>query len=166
MIEQDGNPSPAEEKKDESADRAKTLYRKAKTLYAQKQYAVAIQPLEEAIRIDPGKADLYLLLGLCQSEVHSLKRKAEQNLLKAAGMESWNAEPVVALGMLFYSEKLNSRAEVYFRKALALEPRHTLAKNKLAELSGPEKNSFSDSLNSALGRLKNLLPSVFGRKKK
>lgn len=166
MIEHDGNPSPAGEKKDESADRAKTLYRKAKTLYAQKQYEVAIQPLEEAIRIDPGKSDLYLLLGLCQSEVPSLKRKAEQNLLKAAGMESWNAEPVAALGMLFYSEKLYSRAEAYFRKALALEPRHALAKNKLAELSGPEKTSFSDFLNSVLGRLKSLLPSVFGRKKK
>ena len=157
---------PEPEKKEESSDKAKTLFRKAKTLYAQKQYPIAIQALEEAIRIDSVRADLYLLLGLCQSEVPSLKRKAEQNLLKAAGMESWNAEPVVALGMLFYSEKLNSRAEVYFRKALALEPGHALAKSKLAELSGPEKTSFSEFLTSALGRLKNLLPSVFGRGKK
>lgn len=149
---------PEPEKKEESSDRAKTLYRKAKTLYAQKQYPIAIGALEEAIRIDPGKSDLYLLLGLCQSEIPELKRKAEESLLKAAGMESWNAEPHAALGMLFYSEKLNSRAEVYFRKALALDPRHALAKNKLAELS-PAKVSFLD-------HWKQSLAAIFERKKK
>jgi tetratricopeptide (TPR) repeat protein len=149
---------PEPEKKEEPSDRAKMLYRKAKTLYTQKHYPIAIGALEEAIRIDPGKSDLYLLLGLCQSEIPELKRKAEESLLKSAGMESWNAEPFAALGMLFYSEKLNSRAEVYFRKALTLEPRHALAKSKLAELS-PEKVSFMD-------HLKQSLTAVFERKKK
>ena len=161
-MKMNGNESknlPEPEKKDESSDRAKTLFRKAKTLYAQKQYSIAIGALEDAIRIDSGKSDLYLLLGLCQSEIPELKRKAEESLLKAAGMESWNAEPYAALGMLFYSEKLNARAEVYFRKALALDPRHSLAKNKLAELNGPEKSSF-------LANLKGSLLAIFERKKK
>jgi tetratricopeptide (TPR) repeat protein len=151
--------------KEDTVEFAKALYRKAVTLFNQKNYQKAIVVVEDAIRNNPAKAEYYLLLGLCQSELPSMKRQAEQNLAKAAALEPWNAEHVVALGMLFYSEHLMKRAEGFFRKALELEPKHDLATKKLAEITGPEKN-FSEQIKEKGERLlKKMLPSFFDRKK-
>jgi tetratricopeptide (TPR) repeat protein len=151
--------------KEDTVEFAKALYRKALTLFNQKNFQKAIMVVEDAIRNNPAKAEYYLLLGLCQSELPSMKRQAEQNLLKAANIEPWNAEHVAALGMLFYSERLFKRAEGFFRKALDLEPNHDLARKKLAEITGPEKN-FSDQLKEKGEKLlKKVLPSFFNRKK-
>jgi tetratricopeptide (TPR) repeat protein len=150
--------------KEDTIEFAKALYRKALTLFNQKNYQKAIVVVEDAIRNNPAKAEYHLLLGLCQSELPSLKRQAEQSLAKAAALEPWNAEHVVALGMLFYSERLPKRAEGFFRKALELDPNHDLARRKLAEIAGPEKN-FSDQLKVKGSKLlKSLLPSLFDRK--
>ena len=109
---------PEDEIEEDEIEKAKEIYLKAKALYAQKQFPIAATVLEEAIRLDPEKPDYYLLLGLSQTRVLELKRKAEQSLQKVIEMEPWNAEPYAAMGMLFYSENLYTRAETYFRKAL------------------------------------------------
>ena len=58
-------------------------------------------------------------------------------------MEPWNAEPLVALGLLFLAEKMDKRAENFFRKALAIDPDHEVALNKIAELTpGNKKQSM------------------------
>jgi tetratricopeptide (TPR) repeat protein len=91
-----------------------------------------------------------------------MKHKAETSLLKATEMESWNAEPYAELGMLFYSERLYKRAEGYFRKALELEPSHTVARKKLEEIVGPEIKPM-EKVQKTLGKV---FPSFFGKKKK
>ena len=155
----------APDAKEDTVEFAKALYRKAVTLFNQKNFQKAIVVVEDAIRNNPAKAEYYLLLGLCQKELPSMKRQAEQNLSKASTIEPWNAEHVVALGMLFYSERLMKRAVGFFRKALELEPKHDLARKKLAEITGPEKN-FSDLIKEKGEKLlKKVLPSFFDRKK-
>jgi tetratricopeptide (TPR) repeat protein len=150
--------------REDTVEFAKALYRKALTLYNQKNYHKAIVLVEDAIRNNPAKAEYHFLLGLCQRELPSLHRQAEQSLSKAAAIEPWNAEHVAALGMLFYSERLPKRAEGFFRKALELDPNHELARKKLAEITGPEKN-FSDQLKEkGVTLLKKVLPSFFNRK--
>lgn len=132
-------------------EKAKIIYKKAKTLKTMKDYARAVMAMEEAVKLDPKKSDYYLMLGLCQSQLPDKKRLAEQNLQRAATMEAWNAEPQAALGMLFYSERLYKRAEVYFRKALELEPKHAVARAKLAEIVGPERKPL-DVVQEKLGK--------------
>jgi Flp pilus assembly protein TadD len=146
---------------EEPEEQAKTIYKKAKSLHTSQQYQLGVKAMEEAIRLDPKVASYYLLLGICQAQIPHLKIEAEKNLRKASEMESWNAEPYVALGMLFYSEKLNKKAEPYFRKALELENNHALAKKKLAEIAVPEETI----VDKAKDVLKKALPSIFGRKK-
>jgi tetratricopeptide (TPR) repeat protein len=141
---------------------AKNYYKKAKTLYQQQKYDIAASILSKAVALDP-KADIFLLLGLCQTNIPMQRRDAEQNLLKAAELEDWNAEPYAGLGMLFLQERLVKRAESYFRKALEIEPDHQLAKKKLHEVAGrPAK----DLLGDAQKTLKKVFPSFFGKKKK
>jgi len=147
---------------DDPIEIARDLCKKAKTLYNRQDYNMAIAALEQAIKLDATKPDHYYLLGLCQSKLPALKREAEQNLLKASEMEPWNAEILAALGMLFYSERLFTRAESYFRKTLAQEPSHSLAKKKLEEIVGPEKKTM-DSVKDGLSKV---FPTFFGKKKK
>ncbi|MBN2400592.1 hypothetical protein EH223_09375 [candidate division KSB1 bacterium] len=155
----------APDAKEDTIEFAKSLYRKALTLFNQKNFQKAVLVAEDAIKNNPAKAEYYLLLGLSQSEVPSLKRQAEKNLAKAAELEPWNAEHIVALGMLFYSERLFKRAEGFFRKALELEPKHELARKKLLEITGPEKN-FSDIVKDKGEKLlKKIMPSFFDRDK-
>ena len=153
---------PQDEPEEDPVEIAKTLYRKAKTLYGMQDYVTAISALEKAIHCDAKKPDYYYLLGVCQSRFPTLKREAEKNLLKAVEMEPWNAEHDAALGMLFYSEQLYTRAESYFRKALDKEPSHVMARKKLDEIVGPEKKPM-DSIKEGLYKA---FPSIFRKKKK
>jgi curved DNA-binding protein CbpA len=124
-------------------EKANMFYRKAKTLYSQKKFWEASSLLEEAVRNDANKASYYLLLGLSQSNIPTLRRVAEKNFQKVVQMEPWNAEPLAALGLLFLTEKMDKRAENFFRRALAIDPDHELALNKLAELvPGSKKQSM------------------------
>ena len=152
-----------EPQEEDPLEKAKELFRKAKTLYAQRKYGPAILALEESLKLDPEKGDVLLLLGLCQYRNPSMKRDAEANLQKAAQLEPWNAEPMVALGNLFYSEKMMKRAESFYRRALELEPRHEMARRRLDEIAPPEDNSLKASVKSAL---KKGLPSLFDRKRR
>ena len=120
-------------------EKANLYYRKAKTLYSQQRFREAASLLEEVVRNDPNKASYYLLLGLSQSNIPNLRRLAEKSFQKVIELEPWNAEPYAALGLLFLSEKLEKRAESFFRKALAIDPDHELAKKRLLDLSGASK---------------------------
>lgn len=150
-----------DEPEDDVEERAKIIYKKAKSFKTMKQYEKAVKVMEEAIKLDANKPAYYLMLGMCQSQLPQYKRDAEANLQKAAQMEEWNAEPFAALGMLFYSERLFKRAEGYFRKALELEPSHALAKEKLELIVGPEVKPME----AVQGKLKKIFPSLFGKKK-
>jgi tetratricopeptide (TPR) repeat protein len=143
-------------------EKARLLYRKGKALYQRQQHQMAIALLEQSVAIDP-KSDSLLLLGMVQTGFPELRRKAEVNLQKASEMESWNAEPYAALGLLFYHERLYKRAEGYFRRALELDPAHALARNRLEEIAGPDKR---DILGEVQNQLKKVLPTFFGKKKK
>lgn len=120
-------------------EKANMFYRKAKALYSQKRFREACGFLEEAVRNDASKAAYFLLLGLSQSNIPTMGRIAEKNFQKVVEMEPWNAEPLVALGLLFFAEKMDKRAENFFRKALAIDPDHEVALNKIAELAPDNK---------------------------
>jgi tetratricopeptide (TPR) repeat protein len=132
----------AQEKSSENLiEKANLYYRKAKTLYSQQRFRETASLMEEVIRNDPSKAAYFLLLGLSQSNIPNLRRAAEKNFQKVIELEPWNAEPYAALGMLFQSEKLEKRAENYYRKALAIDPEHELAKKRLTEMLGTPKKA-------------------------
>ncbi|MEN8154560.1 MAG: DnaJ domain-containing protein [Acidobacteriota bacterium] len=128
-------------------ERGRSLYRKAKTLFAQKNFWEATALLEEAINLSPDKGQYFLLLGLCQMNLSNMKRAAEKNLIRASEIEPWNAEPFTALGLLFMNESMKNRAESFFRKALSLNPDNTVAKKRLNELvKGSSKKRSKSSI--------------------
>lgn len=120
--------------KENLIERAKMLYRRAKALYTQKQYGEAVSLLDEAVSLDPNKPPYFLMLGLCQMNLPTLRRAAEKSLQKVIDQEPWNVEAYLAMGLLFQSENQVNRAEGFFRKVLSLNPDHTQARKKLQEL--------------------------------
>jgi curved DNA-binding protein CbpA len=131
----------SEKSSENLVEKANLYYRKAKTLYAQQRFRETASLMEEVIRNDAGKAAYYLLLGLAQSNIPNLRRVAEKNFQKVIELEPWNPEPYAALGLLFQYEKMDKRAENFFRKALAIDPEHGLAKKRLSEMLGDDKKS-------------------------
>jgi tetratricopeptide (TPR) repeat protein len=127
-------------------EKARLMYRKAKVLYLQKQFWEASSLMDEAVTLDSYKASYFLLLGMCQMNLPALRRRAADNLQKAIDLEQWNVEAITALGILFQTEKQPKRAEGFFRKALSINPDHSLARKKLEELTGStvkKKGKFS-----------------------
>lgn len=139
---------------------AKEIYQKAKSLYAQKRYRDCYLAMTQVLKLDATKPGYFLLLGLTQSNMVEFRRDAEINLTKAAEMERWNAEPLVALGILFYREKLLKRAEGYFKRALELEPNHSVARKYYDELVGPV-DGLADKV---VGALSKVMPTFFKKR--
>jgi curved DNA-binding protein CbpA len=143
--------------KENMAEKARALYRKAKSLYAQKQYWEAASFMDEAVQSDPTKASYFLLLGLSQMNLPKLKRTAAANLQKAIDLEPWNVEAYAAMGILFLSENQAKRAEGFFRKVLSFNPDHPLARKKLEEIAGSS---------SGTSEKKKSMFNIFGKSKK
>lgn len=119
-------------------ERARLLHRRAKALYSQKKFWEASSVMDEVVKLDAFKSSYFLLLGLCQMNLPTLKRMAANNLQKAIELEPYNVEAYTAMGMLLMSENQNKRAEGFFRKALSMNPDHALARKKLGEIVGSD----------------------------
>lgn len=116
--------------------RAETRFRQARTLYNQGRYEEVIPLLEEAIRLRNDKGDYFLLLGLTESRLPGLLKKAEDDFLKAIALEPWNPEGYVGLGILYKQAGLAIKATNQFKKALDIDSDHEVARQHYEELTG------------------------------
>lgn len=131
--------------------KARTFYLRANALYEQARYQEAARIMDEAVRLDGSRASYFLLLGLSQAQIPSLRPYAEKNLKKVAEMEPWNADPYFHLGKMYWAEKLQKKAETYFRKALELNMEHTMAGKMVRKI---EKYTGKKQLFSLFGKKK------------
>ena len=115
--------------------KADIKFRQGKTLYTQERYDDAVGFLEEAVRIRKDKGDYYLLLAMAESKIPAYRKKAEEDFLKAIGLEPWNPEGYVGLGYLYKNEGLMTKAARQFQKAVEADPEHKLAQQELDQLN-------------------------------
>ncbi|MCP5050755.1 MAG: DnaJ domain-containing protein [bacterium] len=120
----------------DGGQRSRNLYLKAHSLYEEKKYLEAVRLLEKAVELDNSRANYYLLLGLSQIRIPSMRPYAEKNLMKVVQMEPWNADPLFYLGQLYWAENLVKKAERCFRKALEINMEHTLAAKMISKIEG------------------------------
>jgi curved DNA-binding protein CbpA len=132
-------------------------FRQGKTLYTQERFDDAIGLLEEAVRIRKDKGDYYLLLAMAESKIPAYRKKAEEDFLKAVGLEPWNPEAYVGLGFLYKNEGLLTKAARQFQKAVEADPDHKLAGQELEQL---EKGTRKKGLKGLFSL------DLFGSKKK
>jgi tetratricopeptide (TPR) repeat protein len=114
-----GAPAPQEEVNLKSATAAE-LEKAADEARAQKNYALAIDYLQAAVRKDRKNSALYNKLGMAELKNNQLDA-ARPDFEKAAKYNSKNAEAVNNIGAVDYMQKNYGSAVKYFKKAVALE---------------------------------------------
>jgi hypothetical protein len=122
---------------EENAKLADQYFQKAKKYLREGDYYNAIQYGKLAISYAPDDARFYFLLGDCQVKNPDARwqRMAEQNYLKAAELDQWNAEYRVSLGRFYKRRGLKLRAKKQFEEALELSPTHEGAQKELDALA-------------------------------
>ena len=122
---------------EENARLAEQYFAKARKFLREADYYNAIQYGKLAISYAPEDARFYFLLGECQvkNPDQRWQRMAEQNYLKAAELDQWNAEYRVSLGKFYKRRGLKLRARKQFEEALTLSPTHEAALKELEALA-------------------------------
>jgi len=143
--------------REDKAKRAEIRFRQAKTLYDQTRYEEARIFLEEAVRMDATKAKYFLLLGMVESKLKGLLRQSESHLLQAMEIEPWNTDILLALGLLYKQVGMPVKATKQFKKILALDSDHRVARKELNLAKGQDKKK---------GLKDFLAMDFFGKKKK
>lgn len=107
---------------------------KARELTILGDYYAAIVLLKQTVNFDPSLAEAWHLLGTCQERNPKWRRDAAVSFQKALAADPNYAESMIALGDLYRLEGLTGRAQNFYQDALAIDPDHTVAKNRLKEL--------------------------------
>lgn len=115
-----GMPVPQQDKTNMNAMTVAQLERAGDAARAQKDYALAIQYFEAALRKDRKSSSLYNKLGLAELKSNDLAA-ARVAFERAAKRDSKNADAVNNVGAVDYMNKRYGSATKYFKKAVALE---------------------------------------------
>ncbi len=87
-----------------------------------------------AVRLKPEKATYWGHLSLALSKTPRRKKEAEEAMLKAIELDSYNVNYYVHLGIIYLNSGVTQRAIRQFETALTLDPTHTRAHKELEKL--------------------------------
>jgi tetratricopeptide (TPR) repeat protein len=121
---------------EESAKLADSYYVKARRFMREGDYYNAIQYAKLAISYSPEDARFFFLMAECEvrNPEPRWQRMAEQNFLKAARLDAWNADYRVSLGRFYKRRGLKLRARKQLEEALQIAPGHDAASEELKNL--------------------------------
>ena len=120
---------------DDSLQKAQGFFLKGKDFFQKQQYRKALTNFEEAVTLDPTKAEYYTGLGLVHSMEFSRHKidipKAESCFLQAIRLDPKNARNYYYLGVIYKSQGQDGKAKSYFRKAVEYQPDYPEAQEQL-----------------------------------
>jgi tetratricopeptide (TPR) repeat protein len=97
---------------------------------AQSNYAAAIQEAQQAIAVDPGRAESYLVLALAQDRAKLLD-EAEASFKKAIAIDPKSANPQLFLAVFYQTHNHLAEAEQQFKHVIAIDPANAGARAAL-----------------------------------
>jgi hypothetical protein len=108
--------------------------RHARELSIKGDYYGAIVLLKQAVEYAPDLAEAWLLLGSCQERNPKWRREAAESLQMALSLDPNMIDALIALGDVYKSEGLASRAQSCYEDVLKIAPDDQQAKTRLANL--------------------------------
>jgi tetratricopeptide (TPR) repeat protein len=114
---------------------AKALFQNARALLVKGDYEKAAERLNECVYLCPEKAVYHHYLGVAQSEIPKLRKKAEQHLLKALDLDSASVTSRLELAKLYLKVRLPRKAEMQLQQILRWDPENKEAQNLIAGLN-------------------------------
>jgi hypothetical protein len=113
---------------------AAALFREGRILLAKGDAATAVERLKGCVWLCPEKSAYHHYLGVAQSKITSLRKSAEQHLLKSIELEDLTADSHLALASLYIDVNLPRKAELQLQQVLLLDPENVEARKLSAEL--------------------------------
>jgi tetratricopeptide (TPR) repeat protein len=115
--------------------KAHDYHQMARRAFQKADYQNCLTYCQESLRHLPLAAAHALLADVqVRNPDHRWQRHAEENYQKAIDLDPWNPDHLVALGRLYRSQGLQSRARKVIEKALEITPNHAEGRAILAEL--------------------------------
>ncbi|MFH1049696.1 MAG: tetratricopeptide repeat protein [bacterium] len=116
---------------DIEGDRPHLLRKMARTLSSLKKHNDAIKMAKEAVKEDKGNPINYLCLGQVYLAADSMKQ-AELNITKAREINKNIPDAFIALGDLYFAQRVYELAKNNYEEALGIEESNVEARTKLA----------------------------------
>jgi tetratricopeptide (TPR) repeat protein len=109
-------------------------FNRARELTIQGDYYGAIVLLKQCVNFAPDNAEAWYLLGTCQERNPKWRRDAAESFQKALSIDPNNVDALIALGDLYKTEAMISRAQSCYEDVLKIVPDNQQAKSRLAAL--------------------------------
>ncbi len=103
-------------------EHANSIFRQAQAAFEKQDFWLTIELCQKAVEMDESKAEYFYLLGSALSQNPKWVHDAEKNLRKATELDPSRPEYPAALGKLYISQGLRSRAKRTFEKVWAIDP--------------------------------------------
>jgi curved DNA-binding protein CbpA len=113
---------------------AEQNYARARELTVDGDYYGAIVLLKQAVEYAPENAQAWFLLGTCQERNPKWRRDAAESFQQALSVDPYFVDALIALGDVYKSEAMISRAQACWEDALKIVPDNQQAKTRLAAL--------------------------------
>jgi tetratricopeptide (TPR) repeat protein len=136
LLEQRGSRGGGQDLNRRAAQRsmAERNFQRARELSAAADYYGAIVLLKQTVNFVPDHAAAWLLLGSCQERNPKWRRNAAESFQRALSLDPNSIDTLIALGDLYRTEGLASRAQSCYEDALKITSDHPEAKSRLAAL--------------------------------
>jgi curved DNA-binding protein CbpA len=121
-------------KKSEDEKTAAALYRDGRTLLSKGEYEKAVERFRGSAWLCPEKAVYHHYLGVAQCDIPSLRKSAEQSLLKAIEIEKSSTASHLELARLYIKVMLRRKAEQQLQELLRWDPQNKEALKLFDEL--------------------------------
>jgi len=138
--------------KNEREQGAEALFRAARRSLANGDLEKAAEQLSGCAWLCPEQAKYQHYLGVAQSEIPRLRKKAEQHLLKAIELDRTRVRSYLALGKLYSMASLPRKAASQFQEALRWDPENLEAQTLLRKLN----KKLNDSALNATSKIRNV----------
>jgi tetratricopeptide (TPR) repeat protein len=110
---------------------AEQNFSRAKELAIEGDYYGAIILLKQSVKFAPDHAEAWFLLGSCQDRNPKWRREAAESMQHALSIDPNHVDAMIALGDIYRSEGLTSRAQSCYDDVLKISPENQQAKSRL-----------------------------------
>jgi tetratricopeptide (TPR) repeat protein len=110
---------------------AEQNFSRAKELAIEGDYYGAIILLKQAVKFAPDHSEAWFLLGSCQDRNPKWRREAAESMQQALSIDPNHVDAMIALGDIYRSEGLTSRAQSCYDDVLKISPENQQAKSRL-----------------------------------
>lgn len=108
--------------------------KKAENLALRNDYHTALVLLQQAVKFEPDNAKAWHLLGDVQMQNPKWRRDAADAYMRALSIEPNRLETMIALGDLYFNQKMYTRARNHYDEVLQIDPVHELALKRVQKV--------------------------------